>query len=240
MIYGQVVVGPPGSGKSTYCKCMKEFLKSINRKCAIVNIDPANDSLPYDCEVDLRDLVKLVDVMKGTGLGPNGGLVHCIEHLRSNIGWLLGKLDQLRTDGFEYVLFDFPGQVELYTNYRDVKEIIHRLLKENHRLVTVFLTDSHYCSDPGKFVAVLITALTAMIQLETPHINVLSKVDLMEQFGTLPFNLEYFCEVLDLSRLLDLLDVSHPERDWSSFSRTADKPYLPSSGRSIHEEISET
>lgn len=207
-MYGQVIVGPPGSGKSTYCKCMKEFLTSLNRKCAVVNIDPANESLPYDCEIDLRDLVTLTDVMKNRNLGPNGGLVYCVEYLRENIDWLLGKLGNLRNEGYEYVLFDFPGQVELYTNHRDVKEIVHRLLKEDYRLVTVFLTDSHYCTDPGKFISVLMTALTAMIQLETPHINVLSKVDLMEQYGSIPFNLEYFCEVLDLGRLLELLDVS--------------------------------
>ena len=29
--YGQVVIGPPGSGKSTYCKGMKEFLEGLGR-----------------------------------------------------------------------------------------------------------------------------------------------------------------------------------------------------------------
>nr|CAD7434565.1 unnamed protein product [Timema monikensis] len=37
-VFGQLVVGPPGSGKTTYCHAIGEYLKSIGRKVAIVNI----------------------------------------------------------------------------------------------------------------------------------------------------------------------------------------------------------
>ena len=37
-LFGQVVIGPPGSGKTTYCKAMAEFLKSIGRKVTLVNL----------------------------------------------------------------------------------------------------------------------------------------------------------------------------------------------------------
>ncbi len=47
-----------------------------------------------------------------------------------------------------------------------------------------------------------------MIQLESPQICVLSKIDIIEKFGPLPFPLEYFTEVLELQQLLDLLQVS--------------------------------
>lgn len=45
--------------------------------------------------------------------------------------------------------------------------------------------DSHYCADAAKFIAAMLTSLTVMIQLELPAVNVLSKVDLIEQFGEL-------------------------------------------------------
>ena len=41
MVFGQVVIGPPGSGKTTYCHGMGQFLSQLGRKVAIVNLDKA-------------------------------------------------------------------------------------------------------------------------------------------------------------------------------------------------------
>ena len=45
--------------------------------------------------------------------------------------------------------------------------------------------DAHHCSDPAKFISVLLTSLSTMIHIELPHVNVLSKIDLVEQYGKL-------------------------------------------------------
>lgn len=47
------------------------------------------------------------------------------------------------------------------------------------------LVDSHYCADPAKFISVLCTSLSTMLHVELPHVNVLSKMDLIEQYGKL-------------------------------------------------------
>jgi len=49
--------------------------------------------------------------METYGLGPNGGLVYCLEFLEANLDWLTEKLDALAAKGIRYYLFDFPGQV---------------------------------------------------------------------------------------------------------------------------------
>jgi GTPase SAR1 family protein len=101
MPFGQVVIGPPGSGKTTYCHGMQQFCAASlqqgggARKVAIVNLDPANDNLPYTPAVDISDLVHLESVMEEFGLGPNGGLVYCMDYLEKNIDWLQEKLRPL-------------------------------------------------------------------------------------------------------------------------------------------------
>ena len=124
--FGQLVIGPPGSGKSTYCKAMKEFLTALGRKVAIVNLDPANEALPYEFSADLSELITLHDVMEKLHLGPNGSLIYCMEYLEKNMEWLKSRLDGLRD---RYFLFDCPGQVELYTHHCSVRNVAHQLEK---------------------------------------------------------------------------------------------------------------
>ncbi|KAB5526593.1 hypothetical protein DKX38_020440 [Salix brachista] len=205
MAFGQVVIGPPGSGKTTYCNGMSQFLSLIGRKVAVINLDPANDALPYDCAVNIEDLIKLSDVMDEHSLGPNGGLVYCMDYLEKNIDWLQSKLEPLCKD--HYLLFDFPGQVELFFLHSNAKNVIMKLIKKlNLRLTVVHLVDAHLCSDPGKYVSALLLSLSTMIHLELPHINVLSKIDLIESYGKLAFNLDFYTDVQDLSYLQHHLD----------------------------------
>ncbi|KAK2546449.1 Gpn2 [Columba livia] len=200
--FGQVVIGPPGSGKTTYCHSMRDFMGRIGRQVTVVNLDPANETIPYPCTVDIAELVTLPDVMENLRLGPNGGLIYCMEYLEANLDWLQEKLAAFRG---HYYLFDCPGQVELYTHHDALKNVFAQLAKWNFRLAAVHLVDSHYCTDPGKFISVLCTSLSAMLHVELPHVNILSKMDLIEQYGKLAFNLDYYTEVLDLSYLVDHL-----------------------------------
>ncbi|NXP58029.1 GPN2 GTPase, partial [Chloropsis cyanopogon] len=202
LAFGQVVIGPPGSGKTTYCQAMRDFLARLGRSVAVVNLDPANEALPAPCALDIGELVTLPDVMASLGLGPNGGLLYCMEYLEANADWLRDRLRALRG---HYLLFDCPGQVELYTHHGALKNVFAQLAKWDFRLAAVHLVDSHYCTDPGKFISVLCTSLSTMLHVELPHVNVLSKMDLIEQYGKLAFNLDYYTEVLDLSYLVDHL-----------------------------------
>ena len=45
--------------------------------------------------------------MEEMHLGPNGGLVYCLEYLLLNIEWLQEELNCIGTD--DYVLIDCPG-----------------------------------------------------------------------------------------------------------------------------------
>ncbi|XP_043605192.1 GPN-loop GTPase 2 isoform X2 [Bombus pyrosoma] len=144
LIFGQLVIGPPGSGKTTYCYAMTKFLEKLGRKVAVINIDPANENMQYTPTVDISELIKHEEVMSHYGLGPNGALVYCMEFLEANIKWLITKVLNLKD---HYLIFDCPGQVELYTHHNSVSAIAEKLGQNLVRLCSVHLVDSHHCSD---------------------------------------------------------------------------------------------
>lgn len=127
MPFGEIVCGSPGSGKSTYCYGKFQLFTALQRPISIVNLDPANHALPYPCSIDISSLITLEDVMENYGLGPNGGMLYCMEYLDENFDWLEGCLKELGDDA--YVLFDIPGQVELSTNHESLKRIVDRITK---------------------------------------------------------------------------------------------------------------
>ncbi|XP_013188744.2 GPN-loop GTPase 2 [Amyelois transitella] len=203
--YGQLVLGPPGAGKTTYCSKMAQLLKNIGRKVVIVNLDPANDLMSYKPDIDVRTLIDFEEVMEKKKLGPNGALLYCMEYLEKNIDWLL---NQIENDNCTNFIFDMPGQVELYCHHDSLCKIFSKLTEANLQLCVVHLVDSHHCSDAGKFIAALMLSLSAMLKIGLPHINLLTKVDLLKKHvDKLHFGIDFYTEVLDLSYLLDCLDT---------------------------------
>jgi len=207
MPFGQLVVGPPGSGKTVYCQGMQQFLTALGRRVCVVNLDPANETQPYECAINIAALISLEDVANATDLGPNGGLIYCMEYLEKNLDWLE---EQLAKYPDHYIIFDCPGQVELYTHHSSVHSIVEKLQRSNYRLAAVHMVDSYYCCSASNFVSVLLLTLSTMLRLEMPHINVLSKIDLLKQYGKLDFNLDFYTEVMDLTYLFQYLDASSP------------------------------
>ena len=56
----------------------------------------------------------------------------------------------------------------------------------------------------------LLLSLRAMLQMDLPHLNVLTKIDRLSTYGPLPFNLDFYTEVQDLSYLLLHLEEESP------------------------------
>jgi GTPase SAR1 family protein len=156
MPFAQLVIGPPGSGKSTYCDGMHQFLTALGRKTSVVNLDPANDHTSYPVALDVRDLISLDSIMEDEELGPNGSVLYALEDLELNFDWLEEGLkalggerrkapppwygDQLIIDAIDdYILFDCPGQVELFTHHASLRNIFYRLQKLGYRVRPPFI-----------------------------------------------------------------------------------------------------
>ncbi|BFG25551.1 hypothetical protein CerSpe_118250 [Prunus speciosa] len=178
MGYAQLVIGPAGSGKSTYCSKLHEHCTTVGRNIHIINLDPAAENFDYPVAMDIRELVSLDDVMEELGLGPNGGLLYCMEHLEDNLDdWLTEELDNYLDD--DYLVFDCPGQIELFSHVPVLKNFVDHLKRKNFNVCAVYLLDSQFMTDVTKFISGCMSSLSAMIQLEVPHVNILSKMDLV-------------------------------------------------------------
>lgn len=113
--YAQLVMGPAGTGKSTYCTTIQSHCAAIRRpNVHVINLDPAAEEevIAYQPSADICELISVEDVVEEIGLGPNGALVYCMEYLEKNLEWLEEVVEELGDD--PYVIFDLPGQIELY------------------------------------------------------------------------------------------------------------------------------
>lgn len=179
--FAQLVVGPAGCGKSTYCATIQAHCEAIRRTVDVVNLDPAAEYFEYNPLADIRDLIHVDDVMEDESLhlGPNGGLVFCMEYLNQNLDWLDSALGDSEGD---YVLFDCPGQIELYSHLPIMPKIVEHLQRKwDFRLVSVFILDARFLVDSSHFIAGVLSALSAMVSLATAHVNVMSKMDLLSE-----------------------------------------------------------
>ncbi|CAG9767893.1 unnamed protein product [Ceutorhynchus assimilis] len=191
MRYAQLVIGPAGSGKSTYCAALVQHAQEAKRTIEVINLDPAAEHFDYTPVVDIRELIQVQDTMEDEQLhfGPNGGLVFCIEYLLENSEWLRDKIGEQDDD---YILFDCPGQIELYTHLTAVKKLVKQLQNWNFNICSVFLVDVQFMTDGAKFLSGTMAALSVMVNLELPHVNILSKMDLLSK--TAKKRLERFLE----------------------------------------------
>lgn len=173
----QLVIGPAGSGKSTYCHTIQQHCQTIGRTVHCINLDPAAESYEYNCVIDIRDLISLDDVTTELQLGPNGGLIYCIEYLCNNLEWLDELIHEYNDD---YIIIDCPGQIELYSHLQHFNKLITYFQQSNYTICTISLIDSLLITDTQRFISGILMCLSFMCQFELPHISVLSKSDLVD------------------------------------------------------------
>ncbi|KAL4790228.1 GPN-loop GTPase [Aspergillus venezuelensis] len=176
--FGTLVMGPAGAGKTTFCNALIQHLQTTRRSCFYVNLDPAAESFAYEPDLDIRELITLEDVMEELGLGPNGGLIYCFEFLLQNLDFLSEALDPLSEEYL--IIFDMPGQIELYTHVPLLPSLVQFLSRAgplNINLCAAYLLESTFVVDKAKFFAGTLSAMSAMLMLEMPHVNILTKMD---------------------------------------------------------------
>jgi hypothetical protein len=81
------------------------------------------------------------------------------------------------------IIIDMPGQIELYTHIPILPALVKHLTRTGAldvSLCAAYLLEATFVVDKAKYFAGTLSAMSAMIMLEVPHINILSKMDLVK------------------------------------------------------------
>lgn len=115
--------------------------------------------------------------MEELHLGPNGGLIYCFEFLLDNLDFITDPLQDVGEESL--IIIDMPGQIELYTHVPIVPKLIKALQggSLNVSMCAAYLLESSFIVDRAKFFSGTLSAMSAMIMMELPHVNILSKMD---------------------------------------------------------------
>merc|ERR1719235_42658 len=147
--------------------------------------------------------------MEEMELGPNGGLIFAMEYIVDNLQWLTDQLETYGDD--DYFLFDCPGQIELYSHLPVMRTIVDSLQNQTgFRICGVYCIDIMFLEDAAKALSGGLAALTAMVNLELPHINVLTKCDLLKDGEEDKEELEKYIEGDTEAIVSELKQTMHP------------------------------
>ncbi|RVD92046.1 ATP binding [Tubulinosema ratisbonensis] len=166
------VIGPAGSGKTTFCKNLTNHGKFINRSFKVINLDPANIFDDFHYYSDIREFITVDEVQENTDLGPNTSLLYALKEMYDNIEEL--ELDTFQED---FLVFDCPGQIELFSHSEIINDILNYVSKFM-KCSVIFVLDCFFISDPFKFVLGNMTGYLTALNFNVPRLNVLTKLDL--------------------------------------------------------------
>ena len=176
--FAEIVMGPAGSGKSTYIRRVMEHFEVARRTIHAVNLDPAADELNYPATIDIREAYSVSEAMRDHGFGPNGALVFCMEQVVRDFEWLDSEIGD---HDYDFLIIDLPGQIELFCHLDILPRLFQHLESREYNLCGVFLLDSQFMIDPAKYLSGCLATLSTMTMIAIPYVNVLSKCDLLTE-----------------------------------------------------------
>ena len=168
------IAGTAGSGKSLLTSKINEYYTRNGAFTAVLNLDPGVEELPYTCDIDVRDHVDIISIMKQYELGPNGALIMANDLIASKIDEIRNQVETVNPD---YLIVDTPGQIELFA-YRSSGPFVMQNLTQEEKM-SIFLFDGALINTPVNFVSIALLATSIKLRLNLPTINALTKRDLI-------------------------------------------------------------
>ena len=171
------ILGPAGSGKSYMTMSMFNWMNEVGYDVVTLNLDPGVVRLPYAPDIDVRNFVDYNEIIDKYELGPNGGLIVAMDQVAVAMDDIM---EEIETFGAEYMLVDFPGQIETVA-FRSSGSVIIDELKRDNKIAGMFLIDPTLCLTASSFISVLLFGISITYRLNTGMNYIISKADILPQ-----------------------------------------------------------
>lgn len=192
MSFCEIIIGPPGSGKSTYV--LEKSKRFNHRNLCLINLDPDNinkDFYNFNITGSLKNHQTKNDV------GPNGSTKELLNNFVSNFnGFYYDNL----MDKFDYFILDLPGQVEFFINNDSLNNMIHFLSSKNVNVVVINMIDLVFFNT--SLLSSYLFTYTSVYLLEVPYVCVISKCDKYFDYG-MKYSLEDLVSTNVLEKVLE-------------------------------------
>lgn len=192
-----IVLGMAGAGKTSFVSRLVSRLHDVG-KPYVINLDPACKEVPYSANIDIRDTVNYKEVMKQYKLGPNGGIVTSLNLFTTKFHQVIELINKA-SEEHNYVVFDTPGQIEVFT-WSASGSIITEALASQFPTIVIYVVDTVRSVNPVTFMSNMLYACSILYKTKLPFIVVMNKIDIVEHSYAIDWmhDFEAFQEALDM------------------------------------------
>lgn len=176
-----------GSGKTTFMQRINSHLHSKREPPYVINLDPAVRTVPFDCNIDIRDSLNYKEVMREYNLGPNGGILTSLNIFATKIDQIIGILEKRtapdsgspKAKPIKNIIVDTPGQIEVFV-WSASGSILLDSLASSFPTVIAYIIDTPRTSSTSTFMSNMLYACSILYKTKLPMILVFNKTDVKD------------------------------------------------------------
>ena len=166
---------------------INSHLHSKGQPPYLINLDPAVRSVPFDCNIDIRDSLKYKQVMSEYNLGPNGGILTSLNIFATKIDQVMDILekrtntasDPANAKPIQHILVDTPGQIEVFV-WSASGSILLDSLASSFPTIIAYIIDTPRTSSTSTFMSNMLYACSILYKTKLPMILVFNKTDVKD------------------------------------------------------------
>ena len=159
----------------------------------MLNLDPAVLTVPFECNIDIRDSISYKEVMRQYNLGPNGGILTSLNLFATKVDQVIGLLEKRANPppvdpkskskaNFKppsHFLVDTPGQIEVFV-WSASGSILLESFASSFPTVIAYIIDTPRTTSTSTFMSNMLYACSILYKTKLPMILVFNKTDVTD------------------------------------------------------------